>query len=70
MCCCNWALAMQGVQFHPESIITKNGHRIVSNFLRGLGVVPEPLPEDRQGSAAAAALSSQLPGLRHSLVAC
>lgn len=25
---------IEGVQFHPESIITENGHRMLSNFLR------------------------------------
>ncbi|MNY76043.1 Anthranilate synthase component 2 [compost metagenome] len=25
--------AIEGVQFHPESIITENGHRMLGNFL-------------------------------------
>ncbi len=28
-------LTVQGVQFHPESILTEHGHRMLENFLRG-----------------------------------
>ncbi len=38
-------LPMQGVQFHPESIITDNGHNIVSNFV-------DSLPQQAAASAA------------------
>lgn len=28
-------LAVEGVQFHPESILTQHGHRMLKNFLEG-----------------------------------
>ena len=30
-------LAIEGVQFHPESILTEHGHRMLQNFLDGVG---------------------------------
>jgi anthranilate synthase component 2 len=27
-------LAIEGVQFHPESILTEHGHAMLCNFLR------------------------------------
>ncbi|MPZ85891.1 MAG: aminodeoxychorismate/anthranilate synthase component II [Actinophytocola sp.] len=35
-------LPVEGVQFHPESILTEGGHRMLANWLAGCGhVVPE-----------------------------
>ncbi|MGB2748316.1 MAG: anthranilate/aminodeoxychorismate synthase component II, partial [Thiofilum sp.] len=28
-------LAVEGVQFHPESILTEHGHAMLQNFLNG-----------------------------------
>ena len=38
-----------GVQFHPESILTKGGYRLLANFLKLSGLaVPDSLPADEQ----------------------
>jgi anthranilate/para-aminobenzoate synthase component II len=34
--------AVQGVQFHPESILTASGHRLLENFLADAGLVSAP----------------------------
>jgi anthranilate synthase component 2 len=29
------SLALEGVQFHPEALLTEHGHRMLQNFLEG-----------------------------------
>jgi para-aminobenzoate synthetase component 2 len=31
------SLPIEGVQFHPESVLTEGGHRMVANWLRSCG---------------------------------
>lgn len=38
----NWPL--YGVQFHPESVLTEGGHRMLANFLAIAGISPRDLP--------------------------
>jgi anthranilate synthase component 2 len=35
------SLPIHGVQFHPESIATEQGHALLANFLRICGIEPE-----------------------------
>ncbi len=43
------SLAVEGVQFHPESILTEHGHRMLQNFLDGSGQ-PAPLSATAGGA--------------------
>ena len=33
-----------GVQFHPESVLTEHGYRMLDHFLHGIPSVPRALP--------------------------
>jgi anthranilate synthase component 2 len=39
------SLPIHGVQFHPESIATEHGHRLLANFLDIAGIAHGPVPE-------------------------
>lgn len=41
---------MEGVQFHPESILTQHGHEMLANFLRQHVRCSRRRPETRQGN--------------------
>jgi para-aminobenzoate synthetase component 2 len=45
-------LPIEGVQFHPESVLTEGGHRMLATWLAGCGMAPEPrLVEAAEASA-------------------
>jgi anthranilate synthase/aminodeoxychorismate synthase-like glutamine amidotransferase len=50
-----------GVQFHPESILTEGGYRLVANFLGQAGVASHALPPWESERLAAAAAEPRLP---------
>lgn len=37
--------AIHGVQFHPESIASEEGHKLLANFLKIAGMTVKPLPK-------------------------
>ena len=35
-------LPIEGVQFHPESVLTQGGHQLLASWLTGCGLTPDP----------------------------
>jgi anthranilate synthase/aminodeoxychorismate synthase-like glutamine amidotransferase len=44
-----------GVQFHPESVLTEHGYRLLDHFLHGVSASPRAVPGAADGALAAAA---------------
>ena len=42
-----------GVQFHPESVLTEHGYRLLDHFLHGVPSTPRSLPQGADGAAVA-----------------
>jgi anthranilate synthase/aminodeoxychorismate synthase-like glutamine amidotransferase len=41
---------VHGVQFHPESVLTEHGYRLLDHFLHGVPATPRPLPHAADGA--------------------
>lgn len=41
-----------GLQFHPESVLTEHGYRLLDHFLHGVPAVPRPVPQAADGALA------------------
>ena len=41
-----------GLQFHPESVLTEHGYRLLDRFLHGAATPPYPLPDRADGGSA------------------
>jgi para-aminobenzoate synthetase component II len=50
-------LPIEGVQFHPESVLTEGGHQMLATWLTTCGLAPDPT-----ALASASAAASRLSG--------
>jgi len=41
---------VHGLQFHPESVLTEHGYRLVDHFLHGVQATPRPVPLAADGA--------------------
>jgi anthranilate synthase/aminodeoxychorismate synthase-like glutamine amidotransferase len=57
------ALPLEGVQFHPESVLTPDGPHLLANFLRLAGEGEASRLDDATGSFATAGLAEDAPAL-------
>jgi anthranilate synthase/aminodeoxychorismate synthase-like glutamine amidotransferase len=47
---------VHGVQFHPESVLTEHGYRLIDHFLHGVPSQPRPVPVAADGALMPAGL--------------
>src|ERR671921_149691 len=45
-------LPVEGVQFHPESVLTEGGHRMLANWMAACGLAPDPATVEAASAAA------------------
>ena len=45
-------LHIEGVQFHPESVLTEGGHRMLATWLEACGLAPDPAVVEAASAAA------------------
>ena len=45
-------LPIEGVQFHPESVLTEGGHRMLATWLEACGLAPDPATVEAASAAA------------------
>ena len=45
-------LPIEGVQFHPESVLTEGGHRMLATWLATCGLAPDPAALEAASAAA------------------